>query len=105
MNTQILPNGTAPAPARGNKGNKGGRVAQAWQDAWNELGEWQNGRELVAKVAPPHDVKPVSLLTHIIRMVAEGYLEVEYRIVPQKIVRYGKEFQSARRMAFYRIKR
>lgn len=102
---QTLPNGLAPAPARGNKGNKGGRVALAWQDAWNELGEWSNGRLLAEKVAPPHDVKPVSLITHIIRMVAEGHLEVSYRVVPQKVTRYGKEFDSARRVAFYRIKR
>jgi len=102
---QTLPNGLAPAPAHGNKGNKGGRVALAWQDAWNELGEWQNGRVLAEKVAPAHDVKPVSLITHIIRMVAEGHLEVQYRPVPQKVMRYGKEFDSARRVAFYRIKR
>lgn len=101
---QTLPNGLAPAPARGNKGNKGGKVALAWQDAWNELGVWRNGRELAGQVAPPHDVKPVSLLTHIIRMVKEGHLEVAYQVVPQKVMRYGKEFDSARRVAFYRIK-
>jgi hypothetical protein len=50
-------------------------------------------------------VQPVSLITHIIRMVAEGHLEVSYRVVPQKVTRYGKEFDSARRVAFYRIKR
>src|SRR5690242_9845836 len=104
MNTQTLPNGTAPVPAHGNKGNKGGRVALAWQDAWNELGEWQNGRVLAEKVAPAHDVKPVSLITHIIRMAKEGHLEVDYRLVTQTVERYGKEFESRRRVGFYRIK-
>lgn len=105
MNTQTLPNGTAPAPARGNKGNKGGRVALAWQDAWNELGEWQNGRELAEKIAARHDLKIDSLLAHFYRMAAEGHLENESREVPRLQVRGGVQFSARRPVTFYRIKR
>ena len=97
------PNGLAPAPVSGNKGNKGGKVALAWQSAWDQLHEWQEGHALAERVAPGHDIKASSLLTHIIRMVSEGHLQVQYRETKRRQVRGGKPFEATRKVAWYRI--
>lgn len=112
--TLLHPNGIAPMPSIGNKGNKGGRVARAWQDAWDRLGDWQDGRKLAAELAPRHNLVQTSLLTHIIRMSGEGHLDVEYRKVSCEVTRTvtlktGEKrtttFNNPRHHAFYRISR
>lgn len=110
------PNGTAPSAVAGNKGNKGGRVAQAWQYVWDNLSatEWTGGQEIAARAAARFDLKPTSVLTHIIRMAGENALEVRYEKLPREATRVLKAkdgtiklstYTTHQRCAFYRIKR
>lgn len=87
--TTERPNGPAPAALAGNKGNKGGRVAQAWQYVWDNLDreQWTGGQDIAARAAARYGLKATSVLTHIIRMAGEGHIEVDYKKAPRPVHR------------------
>lgn len=102
------PNGMAPVPTRGNKGNKGGRVAQAWQRAWDMMGdEFMNGRELADDLARRYDLSPATILTHLSIMAKEGHLDAETRTAVRPVSRTvnGRisTFDARVGVTFYRI--
>lgn len=99
------PNGIAPAPAGYTFGAKAGRVAQAWQDAWDQLSrtEHTEGIPLAEKVAKKYDLKPASVIAHFHRMAAEGVLLTERRAVTVPVKRGSSSYEARVIRAFYRI--
>lgn len=114
MTTQ-QPNGPAPGFSRYNIGRQDGKVARAWQYAWDQMSrtEWSGGRELAERAAARFGLKAVSLMTHFSRMAAEGVLEVKRQPLPQQAARRVRLKDGTERIshytthqptAFYRIK-
>ena len=99
------PNGIAPLPSRGNKGNKGGRVARAWQEIWDSLDKhtWRDGYELADMVGRRHDLARVTVLSHLSLMASEGVLSRRHEYVQVRVQRGSQEFDSMRKHTFYRI--
>lgn len=102
-------NGIAPTASRYRVGAKGGRVAVAAQEFWNRLSrtEFVEAHSLAWDVAKAHDLKPISLLTHVHKLAAAGYLEKELRYVDttrEWETTSGRATQPVRRKrVFYRI--
>jgi hypothetical protein len=105
MTTTTQPNGLAPSAGTYRLGGKGGRMVDAWQGIWNTLSttEAQDATELAAAAAQRTGLKPISIISHLHRMAAEGYLVSEVRPVQVTVLRGGKEFQATRKRTFYRI--
>lgn len=77
MTTQTRPNGIAPSTTRYKVGAKGGRVAQAWQHIWDQLDRttYRDSKVLADEAARRFQIKPISIISHLHRMAAEGILE------------------------------
>lgn len=113
MATVTLPNGLAPNVLNwsGAKtgtfrlGAKGGRMAAAWQDAWNGLSrtEWTRADVLADQVSRAHDIKPTTIKELFSRMRAQGVLEQKMIPVPTTYAR-GKGYTANRPRVHYRIK-
>lgn len=99
------PNGIAPTVAHGNKGNKGGAVAQAWQYVWDRLSttEYVDAVGLAIEAGKIFTIQPESVRAHMYAMVREGVLEAQNTYVQTSVTRNGKTFPARRKRAFYRI--
>jgi len=115
MSITERPNGIAPLPLIGNKGNKGGAVARAWQEIWDQLSRtrFTDSVELANSVARKYGIKAISLQTHMHRMAAEGILEKERRRATVKVNRMATNAKGEKipstydahiPRTFYRIK-
>lgn len=112
------PNGQAPSSAKYQVGAKGGMVAQAWQYIWDNLSaeEFQDGTALVEDAArrfgwrptEPGEpaigkLKPQSIMAHLHRMAAEGFIEAKNQPVETVVLRHGKQHGAKRQRAHFRI--
>jgi hypothetical protein len=104
--TKTHPNGIAPTTSGNYRlGAKGGRMALAWQDIWDELSltDWKGGLELAREAAAKHHLKTISISEMLCRMRAAGTLEQEMIEAETTYVRYGKSFTANRKRVHYRI--
>jgi hypothetical protein len=117
------PNGPAPTTAPGampghtfRLGARGGKVAQAWQLIWNQLDhtEYRDVRPMAEKIARELEIKPISVIALVNRMVSEGWLAADYRKVTREVTRTAtfkggekrlSTFEATHNVAFYRIAR
>lgn len=99
------PNGQAPAGDTYAIGAKGGKVGQAWQLIWDRLDRdtWQDGTILAAEAAAEVGVKPVSVISHLHRMAAEGHLDSEVLYGDAEIHKFGQVYQARRKRTHYRL--
>jgi hypothetical protein len=106
MATVTYTNGEAPTNLGTYRlGAKGGRMAQAWQQAWDQLSrtEWTDGLELARTVAEANGLKPISVTEMFCRMRAAGALEQEMLPASTTYLRGGKEYTAQRKRVHYRI--
>lgn len=100
------PNGTAPTAVGPYRlGAKGGRMAEAWQDIWNQLSTtaWIGGLELSREMADKYKLKPISVSEMLCRMRAGGALEQTMKAAPTQYTRKGSTFTAQRHRVHYRI--
>jgi len=114
MNVKDRPNGEAPLPKVGNNGNKGGKVARAWQHVWDQLShtEPREAIELAVEAGERFELAPNSVLAHMHRMAHDGFLAVSHRKVPTTVQREVElkdgtvkvvSFNASRNRTFYTI--
>lgn len=103
--TKTMPNGQAPAGTKYAIGAKGGKVGQAWQLVWDRLSrdEYADAVELAAEVAESVGIKPISLRSHIHRMVHEGLIESTTRYADTTVTKGGKTYAARRKRTWVRI--
>jgi hypothetical protein len=106
VKTPTQGNGIAPSVGRYKVGAKGGRVALAFQEVWDNLSrtEFRDVVVLAEKIASKHQIKPISLMTHMAMIAKEGFLETQVRQIPTEVERAGRTFTASRRHTHYRIK-
>lgn len=94
-----------PLPEVLGLGSRGGRVGEAWRDAWKMLsrGEWVNADEIADKVGPANDMKPESVRKMLSFVEGQGFIIKEYRLHPVTVRRLGTEFPSRRQRVWYRV--
>lgn len=103
--TKTMPNGAAPTGNKYRIGAKGGKVGQAWQMIWNRLDRetYQDARALAEWAGDETGVKPVSIMSHIHRMAADGILDTRVIYSDVMVHKFGKEYPSRRKRTHIRI--
>lgn len=80
--------------------SKGPRLGPVWKDVWAELlaspEEWKDAWAVAARLAPKHDLEPLSIVQLMSRMATGKILEREKRPVTTSITRVQKGTSTTR---------
>lgn len=92
--TSTRPNGPVPDGEGYRLGNKGGKLALAIQEVWDNLSpaEYRDPLPLVLNAAETYDLKPISIRSYLFKMAADGRLSGMSKSTDRLVHRFGKEY-------------